>query len=99
MKTNVGTNKKPFYQRQEKEETDKIDKELRSCMKCRFFWGNDNRCINSNCYKKKKKQQIIVNSKCDGCLYKQMDGYCFPCMKDLLNHKENKECEDNEKKP
>lgn len=23
----------------------KIEKDLKSCMKCHFFWGNDSRCI------------------------------------------------------
>ena len=33
----------------------KIEKDLKSCMKCHFFWGNDSRCITNQCYKEKKE--------------------------------------------
>lgn len=32
----------------------KFDRDLKSCMKCHYFWGNDSRCMNSQCYKEKK---------------------------------------------
>ena len=65
-----------------------LERDLRSCMKCKYFWGNDNRCINNkkcgsknstNCNAYKPK-----DSKCIGCPYGKDNLYCFPCMKDLL---------------
>jgi len=61
----------------------KMDRDIRECMRCHYFWGNDNRCINSNCIKKEppiKKEQ----NECTDCPYKKNEGYCFPCMKKLL---------------
>ncbi len=65
----------------------KFDRDLKSCMNCRFFIGNDSRCINN---KFCKEEEIIIKpivkekSECDNCPYKQEGGYCFPCMKKLL---------------
>ena len=35
----------------------KFDGDLKSCMNCRFFTGNDSRCINSKCC---KEEETIV---------------------------------------
>ena len=67
-----------------------IDRDLKSCMKCKFFWGNNHQCSLKRCYKEKKKpliQNTIKKSECDGCTYRQSDRYCFPCMKKLLEKK------------
>ena len=67
-----------------------LDRDLKFCMKCKYFWGNDNRCITNRCYNDKKKpikQNIDKESECDGCTYRQSEGYCFPCMKNLLDRK------------
>jgi hypothetical protein len=64
---------------------EKLDKDLKDCMKCKYFWGNNNRCIRNKCYKEKK--QVVVDkpvSECDGCPYNKGEGYCFPCMKKIL---------------
>lgn len=63
-----------------------FDKELRQCMHCKYFWGKNHGCELKRCYKEKKKQEPKKEetvSKCDGCNYSR-NGYCFPCMKDLL---------------
>ena len=66
----------------------KFNKDLKDCMRCKFFWGNDSRCINSNCFKEKRKEpEKTVRSECTDCSYKQGDGYCFPCMKKILERK------------
>lgn len=87
----LGINTKAFKKDEIKSEADnkkQLVKELHSCMKCKYFWGNDNRCINNkkcgsrnstNCYEYKPK-----DSKCIGCPYGKDSLYCFPCMKDLL---------------
>lgn len=31
-------------------------KELKSCMRCKYFWGNNNRCANGACQKKSGKE-------------------------------------------
>lgn len=66
-------------------EQKRFDRELRDCMRCRFFWGNNHRCELEHCYKEKKQTKPVEKkpSKCDGCGYSN-GGYCFPCMKDLL---------------
>ncbi len=66
----------------------KISKDITECMRCRFFWGNDSRCINNSCIKdKEKKPKKEEKSECTDCPYKQSEGYCFPCMKKLLKRK------------
>lgn len=67
-----------------------LDRDLKSCMKCKYFWGNNHMCTTNSCYKEKKKpkpQNIEKKSDCDGCTYRQAEGYCFPCMKKLLARK------------
>ena len=27
---------------------EKLERDLKDCMKCKYFWGNNNRCINNN---------------------------------------------------
>ena len=79
---------KPEKNSKENNAKEKLERDLRSCMKCKYFWGNDNRCINNkkcgsknstNCNAYKPK-----DSKCIGCPYGKDSLYCFPCMKDLL---------------
>lgn len=60
-----------------------MDRDIRECMRCHYFWGNDNRCVNSNCIKKEPAKKKVQNE-CTDCPYKQNEGYCFPCMKKLL---------------
>lgn len=69
---------------QSKEE--QLMKELKSCMRCKYFWGNNNRCANGACQKKSDKEIKKDNlpDKCKGCSYHRGNGYCFPCMKDLM---------------
>lgn len=64
---------------------EKLERDLRSCMKCKYFWGNDNRCINNEkCGAGKQKTEKQQESKCVGCPYGKNSRYCFPCMRDLL---------------
>lgn len=64
----------------------RFDRELRDCMHCKFFWGNNHRCAINKCC---KMNQVTVTErkipeKCVGCPYKQSNDYCFPCMKKIL---------------
>ena len=69
-------------------EEKKFNKDLKDCMKCRYFWGNDSRCINSKCFKEMKiKPKQTINSECIDCTYNKGDGYCFPGMIKLLERK------------
>lgn len=42
---------------------EKLERELKDCMHCRFFWGHNNRCANGTCCKpsKKKEQKLQRN--------------------------------------
>lgn len=66
-----------------------LEKDLKSCMRCRFFHGNNRQCIAKKCVAEDVKPEITVEenqSKCFGCPYPHTEGYCFPCMKDMLGH-------------
>lgn len=30
---------------------EKLERDLKDCMKCKYFWGNNHRCINNKCYR------------------------------------------------
>ncbi|MDE7248343.1 MAG: hypothetical protein K2N82_00340 [Lachnospiraceae bacterium] len=63
-----------------------LEKDLKSCMNCRFFYGSSRQCIANKCVKDQveMKQEPDRNSPCYACPYKQADRFCFPCMKKLL---------------
>ncbi len=66
----------------------KIDKELRECMKCKYFHGNTSRCLTTNCVKMEEKNNNAVTiSKCVDCPYGRGKTVCFPCMLELLGRK------------
>ena len=64
------------------------ERDLKSCMRCRYFYGNNRQCVAKKCVKEEKKQPEITveekQSKCFGCPYPHTEGYCFPCMKEIL---------------
>ena len=69
----------------------KLEKDLRSCMRCKFFYGNDHQCLLKKCIKEESRVEMMEhdkNSSCFECPYRQGEGYCFPCMKKLLEKKE-----------
>jgi len=73
----------------------KLERDLKSCMRCRFFYGNNRQCIAKKCIKnevQEKRPKQEVNSMCVGCPYRQSELYCFPCMKRLIG-KDEKETE------
>lgn len=68
----------------------KLEKDLRSCMRCRFFYGNNSQCLAKECVKEERKPEITEQDRdnmCFECPYKQAEKYCFPCMKKLLGKK------------
>lgn len=68
----------------------KLEEDLRSCMRCKFFCGNNIQCIVKKCVKEEDRTRIVGpdrKSICFGCPYRQSEGYCFPCMKKLLEGK------------
>ena len=76
---------KPEKNSKENNAKEKLERDLRSCMKCKDFWGNDNRCINNEkCGSGKQKTEKQQESICVGCPYGKNSRYCFPCMRDLL---------------
>lgn len=83
----MGTVQKKFSKQRRKRlsKEEQFDKDLKECMKCKFFWGNDNRCIRKKCYKEEKKPVAVKEaSLCDECPYNNGNGYCFPCMRKIL---------------
>ena len=68
----------------------KFVRDLKSCMQCRFFYGSTKQCVAKKCIKEdlrsvseKKKDKM-----CFDCPYQQREGYCFPCMKKVLEKTE-----------
>ena len=50
---------------------EKLERELKDCMHCRFFWGHNNRCVNGTCCKPSKKKEQKFPTECVGCPYYQ----------------------------
>lgn len=91
--------KKKTNQRLKKaEELDKkFDRDLKSCMRCKYFWGNSSQCLNSHCIKEKKTLAVTAEiNECTDCPYRQSRSYCFPCMKKLLEKKANEKNVDDQ---
>lgn len=53
---------------------EKLERELKDCMHCRFFWGHNNRCANGTCCKpsKKKEQKLPTENVSDVHIIKGM---------------------------
>ncbi len=68
-----------------------LEKDLRECMKCRFFYGNGRQCLAKHCVKETRQPEPDKGSECSGCPYKQSERYCFPCMKKILKTQEMEE--------
>ena len=66
----------------------RLERDLKSCMRCRNFHGNNRQYIAKKCVKENMKQPVITEeekqNKCFGCPYPHTEGYCFPCMKEVL---------------
>ncbi len=65
----------------------KLEKDLKICMRCEFFYGNNSQCLAKKCVKEESKPEITRQDKediCFGCPYRQAEKYCFPCMKKIL---------------
>jgi hypothetical protein len=72
------------YERHRLTPEEKLERDLKKCMNCRFFWGNNSRCAKQHCCKPEEKKQIEMPKQCKGCPYYQGNGYCFPCMRKLI---------------
>ena len=65
----------------------KLERDLKSCMHCRFFYGSSSQCIAKQCVMEEWKAEISepdTGSECFECPYRQSEKYCFPCMKRIL---------------
>lgn len=65
----------------------KLDRELKSCLRCKYFYGNNSQCIKYKCFNEKKRkpeEKPIQKSICDDCNYRQGREVCFPCYKKIL---------------
>lgn len=65
----------------------KLGEDLKSCMRCKFFYGNNSQCLAKKCVKEESKPEIMEDDKeslCFGCPYRQSEKYCFPCMRKIL---------------
>ena len=66
-----------------------LEKDLRECMRCRFFYGRNSGCGKEKCVKEPeiKQPEPETDNMCFECPYRKIDGYCFPCMIKLLGEK------------
>ena len=65
----------------------KLEKDLRSCMRCKFFYGNNSQCLAKKCVKEESKPEIMeqdTEDMCFECPYRRSEKYCFPCMRKIL---------------
>ncbi len=87
----MGTVQKKSVRRYKHKLSDKerLEKDIKDCMHCKFFWGNNHRCATNKCGRQKAKKELEkkIPEKCVGCPYRQSESYCFPCMKDILSKK------------
>lgn len=56
---------------------EKLERELKDCMHCRFFWGHNNRCANGTCCKPSKKKEQKLPTECVGCPYYSREWLLF----------------------
>lgn len=71
----------------------RLEKDLKSCMKCKYFHGNNHQCILKKCVKEEEKPEVTEEdklNKCYGCPYPHPEGYCFPCIADISGRKKGK---------
>ena len=69
-----------------------LEKDLRNCMRCRYFYGNNSQCLAKNCIREETGKEAGPNimersdkdDLCFDCPYKQSERYCFPCMRKIL---------------
>ena len=90
----VGINTKGFAKKnaQEKKADPKIqlERDLKSCMRCKYFYGHNSGCLkNKKCAKRmsKREKELLAEkkkSKCYDCPYGKDKSYCFPCIRELL---------------
>ena len=85
MGVNAKSDKKR-RKRYELTEAEKIERDLRSCMRCRYFYGSKFQCPKQKCCKIEPQPKVKseLPSECVGCPYRKGDIICFPCMKKLL---------------
>lgn len=71
----------------------KLERDLKGCMRCRFFYGNNSQCIANRCIKENLKSINVQDEEdiCFECPYRQSERYCFPCMKRLLGMVDNEQ--------
>lgn len=53
----------------------KLEKDLKSCMRCKFFHGNSRQCILKKCIKEEKKQPEITEEEKQSKLCRCRSGY------------------------
>lgn len=66
------------------------EKDLKSCMRCKFFYGNNSQCLTRKCVREEREPEIMEEDKtsvCFECPFRQSEKYCFPCMKKILEEK------------
>ena len=81
----INAKKQKPERKSEEDAKENLERDLRSCMKCKFFGGNDNRCVNNKkCGAGKQKADKQQDNKCAGCPYGRNSTYCFPCIKNIL---------------
>lgn len=87
MGVNTKSDKKR-RKRYELTEEEKIERDLRSCMRCRYFYGSKFQCPKQECCKEEPqaKPKLELPSECAGCPYRKGDIVCFPCMMKLLGY-------------
>lgn len=44
-----------------------LEKDLKSCMRCKFFYGNNSQCLGKKCVREESKSKMMEQDKEDMC--------------------------------
>ena len=71
-----------------------LEKDIRSCMRCRFFYGNSSQCLAKKCFMERAVPEGVADEKesmCFNCPYRRLEKRCFPCMRKILRRQRHDE--------
>lgn len=83
-------NRDKYRQSDKKEIMDKLERDIRECKLCQFYYGRPISCLANQCVREDKtERKKETSNKCYQCAYRRGDQICNICMIDLIaEHRE-----------